>query len=468
MPSKHSKAAQKPASKKALPMPYEDDDSEVDEFETERRQRGMYDDSDENSEDQEVETGSEDEDGSEAESSAMARRRFAGWEQDELDGQEEEFTEESGEEEEDDSENEEEDDVPKRDESAKSDQGRLANLRKDLEQIPLSELLKAQRKLNAKRSHGSDSNSDSETESSSRPASASTSKNRVEAIKRQLLLMQQKKGKALDVEVPRVEEEDLGGESDGPQEAADPRDGGEGSRNNLWQVRKERKEDRAREVEWEERRAQEKEKRKRDNKHAPMVMSAKRQVTRRRQVVELEKTERRDPRFGSLSAGTQDPNLTAQSYSFVSGLMSEEYHNLRKALKVALRQERSAPYAEQDQRRQEREEVEMHLAKARSRFERYEREQREKKVLQEVKKEEKAKRAEGKGEWYMKSADKKDLLLKARFQALEKEGGKRKVKKAIEKKQKKIAGKEKKSRPFARGQGGPGGEDTAKKRRRVG
>ncbi|KAJ9119777.1 hypothetical protein QFC22_003487 [Naganishia vaughanmartiniae] len=84
-------------------------------------------------------------------------------------------------------------------------------------------------------------------------------------------------------------------------------------------------------------------------------------------------------------------------------LMSEEYHNLRKALKVALKQERSAPFAEQEQRRQEREEVEMHLAKARSRYERYEREQREKKVLQQVKKEEKAKRAEGKGEWYMKS-----------------------------------------------------------------
>lgn len=79
--------------------------------------------------------------------------------------------------------------------------------------------------------------------------------------------MQQKKGKALDVEVPRVEE-DSEGESDDPREAADPRDGGEGSRNNLWQVRKERKEDRAREVEWEEKRAQEKEKRKRDNKHA--------------------------------------------------------------------------------------------------------------------------------------------------------------------------------------------------------
>lgn len=134
MPSKNSHVPRKSASKKVLPMPYEDDESEVDEFETERRQRGMYDDSDENSDDQEFGDGSDEEEGSEAESSAMARRRFAGWEQDELDGQEEEFTEESGDDDEDDdeddSEDDEEDDVPERKHSAKSDQERLASLRK--------------------------------------------------------------------------------------------------------------------------------------------------------------------------------------------------------------------------------------------------------------------------------------------------------------------------------------------------
>lgn len=80
-------------------------------------------------------------------------------------------------------------------------------------------------------------------------------------------------------------------------------------------------------------------------------------------------------------------------------MMSDEYKNLKSALREALKRERSAPWAEQAQRVAEREEVEAHLAKARSRYERYQREQREKKVLQEVKKEERAKRAEGKGEW---------------------------------------------------------------------
>lgn len=49
------------------------------------------------------------------------------------------------------------------------------------------------------------------------------------------------------------------------------------------------------------------------------------------------------------------------------------------------------------------------------------------------------------------SAAKRDLLLKSRFEALEKEGGRSAVKKALEKKRKKTAAKEKKSRPFARG-----------------
>lgn len=62
------------------------------------------------------------------------------------------------------------------------------------------------------------------------------------------------------------------------------------------------------------------------------------------------------------------------------------------------------------------------------------------------------------------SAEKKDILLKARFASLEAEGGKGAVKKAMDKKLKKVAGKEKKSRPFAAG-GGAGMEGDRKRRR---
>jgi ribosomal RNA-processing protein 36 len=58
------------------------------------------------------------------------------------------------------------------------------------------------------------------------------------------------------------------------------------------------------------------------------------------------------------------------------------------------------------------------------------------------------------------SADKKELLTKARYDALAASGGSHAVKRAIERKQKKISQRQKKSRPFAlqlgeeRGSGG--------------
>lgn len=48
-------------------------------------------------------------------------------------------------------------------------------------------------------------------------------------------------------------------------------------------------------------------------------------------------------------------------------------------------------------------------------------------------------------------AEKKELLDRARYEALSAAGGRQAVKKAIEKKQKKISQKEKRSRPFAKG-----------------
>ena len=48
-------------------------------------------------------------------------------------------------------------------------------------------------------------------------------------------------------------------------------------------------------------------------------------------------------------------------------------------------------------------------------------------------------------------ADRKEFLTKAKFEALAESGGRSAVRKAIEKKQKKVAQKEKKKRPFAPG-----------------
>jgi len=107
------------------------------------------------------------------------------------------------------------------------------------------------------------------------------------------------------------------------------------------------------------------------------------------------------------------------------------------------------------------------------------REKVETEALQKVAREEREKRQHGKTGWWMKScertlclesffvfffpyqfffsiAEKKELLTKARYEDIASTGGKRAVKKAIEKKQKKIGQKEKKSRPFPASQAGNG------------
>jgi len=50
-------------------------------------------------------------------------------------------------------------------------------------------------------------------------------------------------------------------------------------------------------------------------------------------------------------------------------------------------------------------------------------------------------------------ADEKEILMKARYEMLAKEGGQRAVKKAIEKRQKKTSQKEKRSRPYLAAEG---------------
>ena len=67
------------------------------------------------------------------------------------------------------------------------------------------------------------------------------------------------------------------------------------------------------------------------------------------------------------------------------------------------------------------------------------------------------------------AADKKELLVKAKFEALAESGGRSAVRKAIEKKQKKVGQKEKKRRPYAPGekrQGGRTQESRPNKRQR--
>jgi ribosomal RNA-processing protein 36 len=60
------------------------------------------------------------------------------------------------------------------------------------------------------------------------------------------------------------------------------------------------------------------------------------------------------------------------------------------------------------------------------------------------------KRLSGKGAWFLKEGEKKRAVLKARFEGM----GRGEARKAMERRQKRIAQKEKRARPWAKGDSG--------------
>ena len=175
----------------------------------------------------------------------------------------------------------------------------------------------------------------------------------------------------------------------------------------------------------------------------------------------------RDPRFLPF-AGKFQPHLHRQSYGFLADMHKTELSTLKENLKRAKKMLASSSRDQREEREQEVAKSEQAVKRAESNVNRDKREQIELDALGKVKQEEKEKRKAGKGAWHMKDckiissltlawilmclcyaiAEKRELLVKARYDALAAEGGKRAVRKAIEKKQKKIGQKEKKSRPF--------------------
>ncbi|KXN90067.1 rRNA biogenesis protein RRP36 [Leucoagaricus sp. SymC.cos] len=199
---------------------------------------------------------------------------------------------------------------------------------------------------------------------------------------------------------------------------------------------------------------------KRSNKHAPMEVTSKKPASRFRQVVEVKKTESRDPRFLPIT-GEFKADKFQESYGFLTEVHGSELSTLRDNLKRAKKMLQNAPRHLRDDYGAEVQRLELAVKRAESvvNKERMDRIQRE--ALQEVSKDEKDKRKQGKGEWYLKKSEKRELLTRARYEALAAKGGKKAVKKAIEKKQRKISQKEKKSRPFSKS--APGSESSRKR-----
>ncbi|KIY53375.1 DUF947-domain-containing protein, partial [Fistulina hepatica ATCC 64428] len=189
---------------------------------------------------------------------------------------------------------------------------------------------------------------------------------------------------------------------------------------------------------------------KRSSKHAPMEMSSKKPVTRRRQVVSVPTLVQGDPRFLQL-AGDFSPKHFSQQYGFLAEMHSNELQTLRDDAKRMRRLVTNAPRHLRAEREQELERMERAIKRVESIVNKEKRDKIEQDALNTVARGEREKRKQGKVGWWMKKSDKKDLLVRARYEALAAEGGNRAVKKAVEKKRKKIGQKEKKTRPFAPG-----------------
>ncbi|KAK4049573.1 rRNA biogenesis protein rrp36 [Microbotryomycetes sp. JL201] len=177
----------------------------------------------------------------------------------------------------------------------------------------------------------------------------------------------------------------------------------------------------------------------RSSKHAPMEMSSKKPVSRHRQIVETKTIRARDPRFDSLSGGFKS-DLFKSSYGFLADRQSQELDELRKTANAA-RKNRLLPQEEKDK-------IEAALVRVQSREATRKSKERDEEALKAWKKEEQQKRKEGKKEFYLKNADKKKLQLKAKYDDLSQD--KKQLRKAIEKKRRKISQKDKKMMPNRR------------------
>ncbi|KAG0660917.1 rRNA biogenesis protein rrp36 [Rhodotorula mucilaginosa] len=177
----------------------------------------------------------------------------------------------------------------------------------------------------------------------------------------------------------------------------------------------------------------------RSNKHAPTEMSARRPVSRARQVVETQELKSRDPRFDVLS-GSVNKDLFRKSYSFLAEQHQQELETMRKTA-AAARKNRQLPQEEKDR-------IDEALRRMENREVTRKNKDLQEEAMRQWKKEEADKRKEGKKAFFLKESEKKKLFLKAKYDDLAQD--KRKLHKAMDKKRRKTSQKEKKLMPKSR------------------
>jgi len=169
-------------------------------------------------------------------------------------------------------------------------------------------------------------------------------------------------------------------------------------------------------------------------KGAPEEISSKRRPSSFRKIVQPTRREGRDPRFDPRVVGDAAPTGAAKAalernYAFLDDLRRAEMDDLKARLRLA--KKRRAP---------DREALERELMSLQSRDKARAQKKLEEKVLDEHRAREKELVKEGKKPFYLKKSEQKSRLLVERFKGMKK----RQVDKAIERRRKKDAAKEKK------------------------
>ncbi|KAM6522577.1 rRNA biogenesis protein rrp36 [Fusarium falciforme] len=172
---------------------------------------------------------------------------------------------------------------------------------------------------------------------------------------------------------------------------------------------------------------------KRSSKHAPQEQSSKKPVSRRREIIPDTRRQYRDPRFDPL-VGKVDEEKASRAYAFLDEYREKEMSDLRAQIKKT-------------KDTNTKENLKRQLQAMESRKKARKRKEEEENLLKEHRKKEKELVAQGKTPFYLKRSEQKKQLLVKRYEGM----SKGQVDRAIERKRKKVAGKEKKELDWLQG-----------------
>lgn len=171
----------------------------------------------------------------------------------------------------------------------------------------------------------------------------------------------------------------------------------------------------------------------RSSKHAPAAQSSKRQVTRKRTVIDVPKRVVRDPRFDAFSQSSAHPGNSEKAYGFLRDYQKSEIEELKAAMKKTKDED-------------DMEVLKRKIGSMQNRLKAKESKEREQDIIRQHRKDERDRVEQGKTPYYLKQKDIKEKALVEKFKGMKS----KEREKAVEKRRRKEGQKEKKRMPEAR------------------